>query len=269
MPFERVGDVDLYYELVDYTEPWKSGPAPVVFVHGLGGDHHMWLYQVPAFCHRFPVLTVDLRDHGQSSKASHDYTVADTARDLVRLFRVLGIESAHVVGLSLGGIVAQQLALDTPLAVASLTLADTVCGAPEGMEEVMRQTLDEAMRFIEENPMRVVAEARITNAFSDAVDPVMRAHLIDRVAQNDKQAYERAARSAFNLSLRPRLGELNVPTLVVVGDEDRVTPLPLSEDLVQRIAGARLVRIEGAGHITAMEKPVEFNRAVLEFLGRI
>jgi 3-oxoadipate enol-lactonase len=265
MPHMRVGDVELYYELIDYTEPWKAGPAPVIFVHGMGGDHGMWLYQVPAFCTRFPTITVDLRGHGQSTKPGADFSIADMARDLVRLLRALGVERAHVVGLSLGGLVAQQLALDYPRAVAALVLADTLCGVPPGFESMVR----DAVQFIEDNSMRAVAQARITNAFSDAVDPAMRGYLIDRVARNDKTAYVRAAHAGFGFSASARLGEIRAPTLVVVGEEDRVTPPPLSEDLAARIRGARLVRIPAAGHVSNVEQPAEFNRVVLEFLSAL
>ncbi len=265
MPHLRVGEIDLYYELMDFTEPWKAGPAPVVFIHGLGGDHSMWLYQVPAFCSRFPVITLDLRGHGQSTRPTADFGMADMAADVVRLLRALGVERAHLVGLSLGGMVAQQFALDYPLATASLVLADTFCGVPAGVESVMRA----ALCFIEENTMAAVAQARITNAFSDAVDPVMRGYLIDRVAQNDKAAYVRAARSGFGFSVADRLAEITAPTLVVIGDQDRVTPSPLSEDIAARIPGARLARIAGAGHISNIERPQEFNRVVLAFLDAV
>lgn len=262
MPHIRVGEISLYYELTDFTEPWTAGPAPVVFVHGLGGDHSMWLYQVPVFSRRFATITVDLRGHGESTRPDRDFSVADMALDVVRLLRALGVERAHLVGLSLGGMVAQQFALDYPLATASLVLADTLCGVPAGVEGVMR----DALRFIEENDMAVVAKARITNAFSDAVDPVMRDYLIDRVARNDKAAYVRAARAGFGFSVGDRLGEIGAPTLVVIGDQDRVTPPPLSDDIATRIPGARLAQIAGAGHISNIERPQEFNRVVLEFL---
>ncbi|MFI5366273.1 MAG: alpha/beta fold hydrolase [Candidatus Binatia bacterium] len=265
MPHARVGDVDLYYEITDCTEPWKAGPPPVVFVHGLGGDHRVWLYQVPAFCNRFPTITVDLRGHGASSKPDRDLGMADMALDVVRLLRAFGVERAHLIGLSLGGMVVQQLALDFPLAVASLVLADTLCGMPPGFENVMQ----DALRFIEQNSMPDVAKARITNAFSEAVNPMMRDYLIDRVARNDKAAYVRAARAAFGFSVCGRLGEIAAPTLVVVGDADRVTPPPLSEEIAARIPRARLARIANAGHITNMERPQEFNRVVLDFLSSL
>ncbi len=262
MPHTRVGDVDLYYELIDYTEPWKPSHAPVVFLHGLGGDRRVWLYQIPEFCGRFSTITVDLRGHGRSSAPAGNWSIADMAQDVVRLLRKLGVERAHLVGVSLGGMVAQQFALDYPYATASLVLGDTVCGMPEGFEDMARA----AMQFIEENPMAAVAKERITNAFSDAIDPVLRDYFIDQIARNDKAAYVRTARAVFGFSVRSRVAEINVPTLVVVGEEDRVTPPHLSQELAERIPGARLVRIPGAGHISNIERPAEFNRAVLDFL---
>jgi 3-oxoadipate enol-lactonase len=263
MPHARVGEVELYYELVDCTEPWHSGPPPIVLLHGLGTDRRIWLYQVPVFCTRAPVLSVDLRGHGRSSAPAGAWTVADMALDVVRLLRYLGVERAHLVGLSMGGMVAQQLALDYPYAVASVVLADTIAGIPSDGEAVAA----EALRFIESHSMAEVAKTRITTAFTDAVDPVMRGHLIEAVALNDKAAYERAAHAAFEFSVRDRLAEIRVPALVVVGEGDRTFPLAWMEDLAAHIPGARLVRIPGAGHISTMERPQAFNRAVLEFLG--
>jgi 3-oxoadipate enol-lactonase len=232
-------------------------------MHGLGTDRRIWLYQVPAFCSRAPVLLVDLRGHGRSGAPPGEWTIADMALDVVRLLRHLGVERAHMVGLSMGGMVAQQLALDYPYATASLVLADTVCGVPaSGAAGV-----GEAMRYIETHPMAEVAKTRITTAFTDAVDPVMRGHLIETVALNDKDAYERAARAAFGFSLCARVAEIRAPALVVVGEGDRTFPLAWMEELATRIPGARLARIAGAGHIVNMERPQEFNRAVLEFLG--
>jgi pimeloyl-ACP methyl ester carboxylesterase len=263
MPAVRVGDVDLYYELVDCTEPWRSGAPATVLIHGLGTDRRLWLYQVPAFCARVPTLLVDLRGHGRSSAPPGDWSVADMARDVVRLLRVLGVEKAHLVGLSLGGMVAQQFALDYPYATASLVLADTIAGPRRGEEQGLRA----AQAFIEANSMRDIAESRVTTAFSDAVDPGMRRHLIEQVALNDKDHYARAARAAFSFNVRDRLAEIAAPTLVVIGDADRTFPLPWMEDVAAGIRGARTVRLAGAGHISNLERPQEFNRAVLEFLG--
>lgn len=264
MPHVRVGEVELYYELVDCTEPWRSGAPPAVLLHGLGEDRRTWLYQVPAFCTRVPVILVDLRGHGRSSAPAQDWTVADMARDVVRLLRHLGAERAHLIGLSMGGMVAQQFALDYPYATASLVLGGTICGVPSDGQAMAR----EALRCIETQPMHEVAQTRITAAFSDAVDPVMRGHFIEQVALNDKDTYVRAARAVFGFSACERLREIDAPTLVVVGAADRTFPLAWMEELAARIRGARLVRIPGAGHLSNLERPDDFNRAVLEFLGR-
>jgi 3-oxoadipate enol-lactonase len=265
MPHQRVGDVDLFHELVDYCEPWRHDCTPVVFIHGLGGSHAMWLYQVPAFCTRFPVINVDLRNHGASTKIDAEFTIADMATDIARLLRVLGVSTAHVVGLSLGGMVALQLAVDHPSAVSGLVLADTLAGALPGMEHVGR----EALAFIENNSMAEVARARITTAFSPGVNSDARDHFIEQVSRNDKDAYVRAARAAFAFNLRDRLRDVKKQTLVVVGEEDVTTPPVLSEELAAGIPGARLVRLAGAGHISNVERPREFNAAVLEFCAAV
>ena len=260
MPHVRVGDVELYYELIDCTEPWHSAPPPAVLLHGLGMDRRVWLYQVPAMCGRVPVILVDLRGHGRSSVPEGEWTIADMARDVVRLMRYLGAERGHMVGLSMGGMVAQQFALDYPYATASLVLAGTVCGvAPDAARE--------ALASIEGRSMGEVAKARITAAFTDAVDPVMRLHLVEAVALNDKDAYERAARAVFGFSVCGRLDEIKAPTLVIAGDQERTLSLPAMHDLATRIRGARLLRLAAAAHLSNMECPQEFNRAVLEFLG--
>lgn len=259
------GGISLYYELYDFTEPWKAGPPPVLFLHGLGGDRRMWLYQVPAFCGRYPTLVVDLRGHGRSSHPRQDFTVADMARDVLRLTRVLGVERAHVVGLSMGGVVAQQLAMDFPPLIASLTLCDTFASIPPQFEAMARETL----LWIAEHDMAEVARARIRAAFSDHVEPAMCEYWIEQVAKNDKASYERAARATFSFSAGPGLAQLAVPALVLVGAEDRVTPPPLSHDLAARIPGARLVEIPRAGHISNAENPSAFNQALSEFLSSV
>jgi pimeloyl-ACP methyl ester carboxylesterase len=263
MPHVRVGDVDLYFELIDCTEPWHSGPPPIVLLHGLGTDRRIWLYQVPVLCARVPTILVDLRGHGRSSAPDGEWTIAAMARDVVRLLRHLGAERAHLAGLSMGGMVAQQFALDYPYATASLVLASTIGGIPADGENVAR----EALQFIATHSMAEVSKARITAAFTDRVDPTMRLHFIEAVALNHKPDYERAARSVFEFSVQDRLQEIRVPTLVVVGEEERSFPRAWMEHLATRIPGARLARIAGAAHLCNMERPQEFNRVLLEFLG--
>ena len=261
MAVSRVGDVDLHYRFVDCTEPWRAGRAPVVLLHGLGGDWRTWLYQVPVLCDKAAVINVDLRGHGDSSAPDHDWSIGDMARDVVRLLRNLGAERAHLIGLSLGGMIALQFALDYPYATSSLVLADTMAGPGPHSGDWKA-----AIKFIEENPMKAIARERITAAFSDSVDPVMRDYFIDRVSSNDKDAYVRTARALGDFSVADRLGEIAVPALVVVGDQDRVTPPEMSRELASGISGARLATVPGAGHLSNLEKPADFNHAVLEFL---
>ncbi len=260
MPDVRFGELNLYYELIDCSEPWRPGRPPVVLLHGLGADRRVWLYQIPALCPQLPVIAVDLRGHGRSSAPDGEWTIADMALDVIRLLRHLGAEKAHLVGLSMGGMVAQQMALDYPYATASLVLADSAAHVPESAAQ-------DSLRFIEANAMKDIAAKRITTAFSDAVDPAMLRHLIEQVAINEKANYLRAARAVFGFDVRARLAEIAAPTLVILGEADRTFAPELITELAGGIAAARLQRIAGAGHISNMEKPQEFNRAVREFLG--
>ncbi|MEO8603530.1 MAG: alpha/beta fold hydrolase [bacterium] len=260
MPDVRLGDVNLYYELIDCSEPWRSGNPPAVLLHGLGTDRRLWLYQVPALCPRLPVLAVDLRGHGRSSAPDGEWTIADMARDVVRLLRHLGAEKAHLIGLSMGGMVAQQFALDYPYATASLVLADTA-------SRVDPDAARDGLAFMAAHSMREIATARITTAFSDAVNPLMRGHVIEQAALNDKDAYLQAARAVFGFDVWSRLDEIAAPALVVLGEADRTFPHERMVEVASGIRGARLVRLAGAGHISNMERPQEFNRAVLDFLG--
>lgn len=266
MPHVDVGGgIALYYELYDFTPPWKAGPEPVVFLHGLGGDRRMWLFQVPAFSGVHPTVLVDLRGHGLSSPAGEDFTIQNMAQDVIRLTRHLGIERAHFVGLSMGGVVAQQVAFDFPLVVASLVLADTFGSLPQPAREMAQAALER----MEQQTMAEIARERITAAFSDAVELAMREYFIEQVAKNDRTAYLRAARATFQFDPADRLGKLRCPTLVLVGQEDRVTPPVLAEMLAASIPGAKLKIIERAGHISNAENPKAFNEAVLSFLGSI
>lgn len=265
MPHVPVGNgIALYYELYDFTPPWKAGPPPVVFLHGLGGDRRLWLFQVPEFCARYPTVLIDLRGHGLASRADADFTVADMARDVVRLTWHLGIERAHFVGLSMGGVVAQQIAFDFPPLIASLVLADTFSTLPEPLRDMAAA----ALARMEQQDMGEIARERISLAFSNHVDAATREYFIQQLAKNDKQAYLRAARAVFTFDAGERLKRLSQPTLVIVGEEDRVTPLPLAQELARSIAQSELAVVPQAGHISNVENPTHFNQAVLSFLRR-
>jgi 3-oxoadipate enol-lactonase len=260
MPDVRFGDLNLYYELVDCSEPWRPGRPPLVLLHGLGTDRRIWLYQIPPFCSHLPVIAVDLRGHGRSSAPAGEWTIAEMAQDVVRLLRHLGAEKGHLVGLSMGGMVAQQFALDYPYATASLTLVDTAAHVPPAAAQ-------ESLRFMDANPMKDIAASRITTALSEAVDPAMLRHFIEQVALNDKVHYLQAARAVFGFDARARLSEIAAPTLVVLGEADRTFQHEWMTGLATAIPGARLQRLAGAGHLSNLEKPQEFNRALMEFLG--
>lgn len=263
MPIADLPDCRLHYHDADYSLPWEAAGPPVVFLHGLGGSWRNWLPQIPWVARYRRVLAVDCRGAGASSAPDSDWTTADMARDVALLLDQEGIARAAVVGLSMGGTIAMQFALDFPDRLAELVLVDTLPGLPAALREMAGPALDEIMT----QPMAEIARARITNAFTDAVDPRLLEHSIAEVAKNDLTAYRRAARATFAFNVRERLGEIAAPTTIIFGAEDRVTPTVLGIDLHEQIPHSTYCEVPGGGHIVNVEFPEAFNAYLATALG--
>ena len=262
MPHASVSGIEIYYELTDFTEPWGSKHLPVVMMHGLGMDHRTWLYQVPEFSKMRPVVTVDLRGHGQSTDGENPLTISDMAKDIAALVRNLGFSSAHFVGLSLGGLVAQKVALQDPDVAASLVLLGTACGFPDDMLAAVQ----EGLVFVDNNDVPAIAQVRVPRIFTDRIDPALRDFMIDEVSKNRPSSYKASAHAAYSFDIRDEIKAIRAPTLVVVGEEDEVTPLRLSEDICRRIPGAELKTISDASHAANIDNAPEFNLVLQKFL---
>lgn len=262
MPFADLTDCRLHYQDVDFSLPWQAHGPPVVFIHGLGGSWRNWILQMPWVAQHRRVLAVDCRGAGESTAPDRDWTTADMARDLAELLASLAIPRAAVVGLSMGGTIALQFALDHHARLAELVLVDTLAGLPDALKAMAAPALEQ----IETLPMAEVARARIVNAFTDEVDEQLLEYVIGQVAQNDPTHYRRAAHTTFTFNVRDRLGEIAAPTTIIFGSEDRVTPTVLGIDLRDAIPEAQYHEIPGAGHICCLEYPDAFNALLAEAL---
>ena len=239
-----------------------QGPA-VLLLHPVGLDLTWWEPQVEALRSEFQMLRMDFRGHGKSAIAPPPYALADFAADAHGLLGALRIGSAHVIGLSLGGMVAQVLALDYPEDVRSLVLSNTLCTLPAEAWQAMRARGEAA----EQGGMAAVVQPTIerwfTRGFLDS--PVVtrcRQHLL----AHDVGAWASSWRAIADLDTLTRLGEIHVPTLVMTGDADVSTPLAAAQVIANAIPGAILKVMAGAPHMAPYEKPEIFNRLVLEFL---
>ena len=257
--FAPVGDTWLFYEV-------KGAGEPLVLIHGGQLDSRMWDDQFDAYAREFRVLRYDVRGFGGSPVTKQPYSNAD---DLAALMDYLGMPKAHIVGLSLGGMVATDFAVTHPERVLSLVLSGP------GVTGLDLESPEENARFLRE------VKAARDDPPDRAVRPWLEDPLIAPAMENPRIAtkIERLARENLHAWLnnwllqripRPlpaeRLGEIRVPTLLVVGDRDLPSSLAVVDTLARRVAGARKVVIAGAGHLVNMEKPAEFDRAVLEFL---
>jgi len=260
MPSVSIGDAEIYYEEAGQGEP-------LMLVPGLSGQGSFWGPQVEAFKRDFRVIVHDHRGAGRSTHSQIKYSVEQMADDTLRLMDALGIESAHLVGHSTGGAIGQVIALDHRRRLRSLVLSATWAG-PDPY-------------------FRRLFEARKDTLLAQGIEAYLRASVLvlappEWVSRNDAAIAElhRAQAASWPprevvasridaivaFDRRRRLGEMGVPTLVVVAQDDMVTPKFYSDELAKAIPGASYVVLEGGGHFAPQVLPEPYNRAVGAFL---
>lgn len=267
MPQANVNGVRLYYKT------YGQGEA-LVMIPGLGAGHESWFRQLPAFKKRFKVVTFDPRSIGRSDRPKQPYGFRDLADDVIGLIDHLGIGMAHIFGQSLGGLVAQEVAIDYPDRVLKLVLvSSTVAGGdtnptnPELMEALgyaggtaevdfskldTRRTMNTVIGMSFNSPLYRKALQFLSRFF---VKPEMFDGLSDQL------------RAIAGHNTIDRLHLIQARTLVITGAEDRIVSPRGSEVLADRIPNAKLVMVKGGSHGFNVEMTALFNREVLEFLG--
>lgn len=246
-----------------------EGPedAPVVtFSHSLSANLTMWDAQAEALRSRYRVLRYDTRGHGGTTATEGPYTLEQLADDAAGLLRALGIARTHFVGLSLGGMVGQTLALAHPELLRTLTLCDTSSGYGPEAREMWRQRIEAAQK----NGLESNIEQTIERWFSPGY--VGRAaETIDRVREMIRSTpvagYVGCGHAISKLALTERISGISVPTLIIVGEDDPGTPVEMHRIIHDRIAGSELVVIPTARHLSNIEAAEEFNGALVRFLG--
>jgi pimeloyl-ACP methyl ester carboxylesterase len=257
MPVCRIQDVDLYYETAG------DGP-PVLLLHGLGSSSRDWENQIPELARTHRVIACDMRGHGRSEKPPGPYSVRQFAADAVRLLETLDAAPAHVVGLSMGGMIAFQMAVDTPEAVRSLIIANS---GPEMILRTFRQRLLIRSRFA---VVRLFGMAALGRMIAKPVFPkpeqaALRQTFEDRLAENDPRAYLDSLRALIGWSVADRIGGIRCPVLVIGSDQD-YTPVEWKREYTKRIPGARLAVLEDSRHIAPIDRKQEFNHLLTDFL---
>lgn len=257
MPKQLTNQIQLYYEA-------HGEGQPLVLIHGLGSSTRDWEAQVPEFSRGYRVITFDLRGHGRSDKPAGPYSLPMFAADVAGLLEVLGTAPAHIAGISLGGGVGLQFALDYPDKVKTLTIINSG-PALGGTPEQAQQEIDRRVGIVRQLGMRAMGEALSPALFPKPEHAALRQSFVERWAENDPEAYIAATRSMLGWNVVERLGELRCPVLVVSADQD-YSPVAAKEAYVKLIPDARLVVIPDAHHGTPMERPEAFNAVLGEFL---
>jgi pimeloyl-ACP methyl ester carboxylesterase len=238
---------------------------PLVFLHGLGWDHSLWRGVMGTFADRYRVIAGDTRGHGRSSKPVGPYTIPLFTADWAGALKRLGVDRACIVGFSQGGMVAQRLAVDNPEMIAALVLASTACRS----DPAAKDKLEERIRLGQ--AVGPVASARLAAAtvFSkgfmaarpDAIEEFVRWR-----ADMEQEPLVHATRAAYGFDVADQLQDARVPTLVIYGEEDVLTPPHVVKAVAAHVPGAELVGVAGAGHMIPVEKPREFDALLEGFL---
>lgn len=247
-----------------------SGGKLIVFIHGVGADRTAWKYQLPYF-HRlgYTVAALDMRGTGDSDvRDAHDSLLkidrTEFALDTDAVIKSLGFTKAHWVGNSLGGVIIQEacrLGLDS---LDRIVLCDTFAYHPQ-----QEAILPRAASALATKSMQEFANERIPLTLRADIDPETLHEAIYAMARKDPEAYLPSWQTTWSPDYRGLLGSIALKTLVVCGEEDTITPMSLSDELVAGIRGARLEKIAGAGHISNLDRPDDFNRVLEVFLNEI
>ena len=264
MPKTRVADINSYYET-------RGDGEPLVLIMGLGGGSSMWWKQVDFFSARFHVITFDSRGVGRSDKPDTPYSMGMLVDAAAGLMKELGIASAHVYGVSMGGMVAQELALRHPKLVSSLVLGATTCGGPHAVmaDQETLQRLCSIMTLSADEAVKVSTSVTFSASFIQRQPEKIKEGLIKGTeSPPSPTGFKRQAEAVAGFETYDRLPQIRVPTLILAGTADQLIPVENSRLLASRISGAELVLFEGAGHGYLWEAEEEANHVVHGFLKR-
>jgi 3-oxoadipate enol-lactonase len=239
-------------------------------IQGLGTDSRGWLLQRFAFARRYRVVTFDNRGVGGSDKPTHGYDLERMALDAVEVLDEVGVDAAHVMGASMGGIIAQVLAVEHPARVRSLVLACTACRHLAWRRELLAEWAELAaargMKAWANENLRWIVGSRSLRRFAPAFGA-----LAPTFMSAPAHAFVRQIEAILGMddTMRLELPAIAVPTLVIVGSQDILTPQSDSEELAELIPGAELAVVRGGPHGFMIENALTFNRTTLAFVDRL
>jgi 3-oxoadipate enol-lactonase len=262
MPTTKINEIDIYYEV-------HGNGEPLLLIMGLGANATAWVMQIDEFARHHTVIAFDNRDAGRSQRATGSYSMRQMALDALALLDHLEIESADVFGMSMGGMIAQELVLEAPHRVRGLVLGGTMAGGPNAVMPGMQ--LVQQWMALGSLPREQAFEAGLNFLYSEAFITKNRERLLKRSLDtahlmSPPDALQRQIMAVLGFNVHHRLRDVQSPTLVLTGTDDKIVPSANSRILAGGIPAARLIEYEGAGHGFVVERHEETNAHVLDFL---
>lgn len=242
--------------------------APLVLIHGLASSMSLWAGLDQSQLANSEIISYDLRGHGASERPGGAHTLAKHVADLKGLLSALSIQRATFAGLSLGGMIAMELAASNPEMVAGLALLDTTAAFPQETRDLFFELASSASF----NGMPAVTDRFLQLSFSPhfrEANPKMFTTVRKGMLASDAASIAAASRMVAKIDLHPRLSAIQCPVAVIVGAEDQLTPPALAEDLTSCIQGAKLHIVEDSGHASPVEQPQEVTKLLAELVNTV
>jgi len=255
----RINGMRINYEIEGSSGPW------VTFSHSLACNLRMWDEQAELLRRNYRVLRFDTRGHGGSDAPTGAYTLAQLSEDLKALLESVGIGQTHFVGLSMGGMIGMTFALSYPGIFRTLALCDTSSRVPPEAQPVW----DGRIKTAQEQGMEPLVEPTLQRWFTEPfrnLRPDMMKRVGEMIRATPVPGYVGCCHAIPRINLTEKLGAIDIPTLIIVGDQDVGTPVAMSEAIHDAIPDSELVILKNASHLSNLEQPEDFNTALDRFL---
>ncbi|MBT8372515.1 MAG: 3-oxoadipate enol-lactonase, partial [Deltaproteobacteria bacterium] len=240
--------------------------APVVMLsHSLACSLVMWNPQMDLLESHFRVLRFDTRGHGDSDAPGGNYTLALLAEDAVGLLDALDIDRVHFVGLSMGGMIGQGLALDHRNRLKSLALCDTAAIMPDDVQPIWKQRIEAARSEGMQGQVDEILERWFTPKYLKQNPPAVEM-IRQQILATTVAGYTGCSEAIRRLNYLNRLSEIDIPTVIIVGEEDPGTPVAASEAMHAQISGSKLLVLPACRHLSNIEASGAFNEGLSDFL---
>jgi pimeloyl-ACP methyl ester carboxylesterase len=261
MSFAKINDIDIYYEIIDFTKYWEKEKEPIILFHGLGVDHTVWIHMVPLLSRHYPTIVVECRGHGRSSKPVGPYEISTHADDMAALCDFLNVNALNIVGTSMGGLIAQQMAIRHPNVVHSLILINTFCETPGEINLEERLKVLAEVEDLESHYMEVVRRGLPEDADLKGIKDI-----VDLEIHNPREVLAACTKSTFSYTGCEALPDIKAPTLIIAGEKDSNISPNNSHKIHSLITHSKIHIFPNVGHAIYREEPNSLAKRILEFL---